>query len=281
MENILKKSFEAASFIRLPNLLMVGYAQVMAAYFLADQRFFLHEKFWLLSISTIIIAASGYIINDYYDVKIDFINRPEKVVVDQKLTRRQVMTIHTILNFMGIFLGVLVSIWIGLINFLSAFLLWLYSNQLKRLPAIGNIVVSLLTSAVLLELLILYGKGFWYFMAFSSFAFATSLMRELIKDIEDMKGDAAFGCRTLPIVLGIRPVKWIIFIISLGFMVATIIFALKIQIIAFYGFLVIMGIVMMVFNYQLYYADTRKKFGFLSDYLKMIMIFGITSIALF
>src|SRR5690606_34862812 len=99
----------------------------------------------LLVLSTLLIAAAGYIINDYYDVKIDYINKPKRVVVGRILKRRGVMVAHTILNFMGILIGFYLSIWVGIISVGSAFMLWWYSNQLKRLPFIGNFFIAVLT----------------------------------------------------------------------------------------------------------------------------------------
>ena len=170
-------------------------------------------KLLLISISTVLIAAAGYIINDYYDVKIDFVNKPERVVVDKLLKRRVVMAAHSILNFAGIGIGFLVSFKIALINFLSALLLWLYSNHLKRLPFVGNVAVALLTGAALLVIAIYYQKNMFLVLVYAIFAFSITLIREIIKDIEDVKGDTVFGCRTLPVIWGIRKTKMIIYLL--------------------------------------------------------------------
>ena len=91
------------------------------------------------------IAAAGNVINDYYDIKIDYVNRPNQVVVGRYLKRRAILFIHAGFNTLGILGGFLISWQIGLVNILAAGLLWLYSNQLKRLPLWGNLTVAILT----------------------------------------------------------------------------------------------------------------------------------------
>ena len=132
------------------NLLIVGFAQLMTAYFLVKTTItglpvLQDYNLYLIIISTLLITAAGYMINDYYDVKIDYVNRPGNVVVGKGIKRRMVIFLHTILNFTAVGLGLLVSPSIAIINFGAAFLLWIYTNQLTREPFIGNITVDLLT----------------------------------------------------------------------------------------------------------------------------------------
>ena len=124
---------------RVWNLVIIVLTQYCTAIFLVDSgqgALFYLTNIWLfvLSLSSAMIAAAGYIINDYYDVKIDLINKPERVVVGRMVKRRVAMAWHTALNIAGILLGVILWWFIGLMNLLSAGLLWLYSNQLKRMP---------------------------------------------------------------------------------------------------------------------------------------------------
>src|SRR5690606_10281975 len=111
---------------------------------------------YLLILSTVLLTASGYMINDYYDIKIDYINKPDEVVVGKTIKRRAVMFLHSITNISGIGIGFFLDFKIGLINFMAAFLLWLYSNSLKRLPFIGNVTVAFLTG------LAIFLVGFYY-----------------------------------------------------------------------------------------------------------------------
>ncbi|MCC6839850.1 MAG: geranylgeranylglycerol-phosphate geranylgeranyltransferase [Flavobacteriales bacterium] len=194
--------------------------------------------FWLLVLSTVLIAAGGNVINDYFDTRIDRVNRPGQVIVGRSVKRRTAMMGHLMLTTAGVLTGCAVALLCGqwhlvALPLFSATALWLYSTKLKRTFLLGNGLVAILVALVPLSvglyeipgLFNLYGSsargtgmggeeveivfgfhGLWAWIAgFSGFAFLTTLVRELQKDLADMPGDAANGCRTIPIVMG---TKW-------------------------------------------------------------------------
>ena len=237
-------------------------------------------RFFVLAISTVIIAAAGYYINDYYDIKIDLINKPQKVIVGNTIKRRPVMIAHSMLNAFGILMGTFVSLWIGAIHFVCAFLLWWYSNQLKRIPFVGNFLVALLTGATLLVVMVYYRSTDILILVYALFAFGITLVREIIKDIEDVEGDANYGGLTLPIWLGIRKTKVIIFVILIPFVSSLVIFLVKVQ---NYYLLFYFGILFLPFfhfSYRLIRADTKNHFAELSSYCKWLIIAGIFSMVI-
>jgi 4-hydroxybenzoate polyprenyltransferase len=282
------QNFSLGGFLKLTrfsNLLIILLAEYFTVFFLIAspedwQTYLLSEKLFLLVLSTLIIAASGYIINDYYDVKIDYINKPHRVVVGKVIKRRIVMVSHTVLNLTGIAIGYLVSPTIAIINFGCALLLWLYSNQLKRLPLIGNIAVAILTGLSIYILEIVYHTDNSFILIYTVFAIGFTLIREIVKDLEDMKGDATFGCRTLPVVIGIRKTKIVVIIVALLFV--SIINVLIYQTSAFQHFWLITGnILAIVFIlFLLNRADTVKQFHQLSTWTKVMMIIGVLSMAI-
>ncbi len=189
--------------------------------------------FILLVIGTILIAAAGNIINDYFDIRIDRINKPDEVIVGRSVKRRVAMTAHLVMSSTGFLLFAFVAwrtnmLWSLLIPLFAIASLWLYSTDLKKRLLAGNIIIALLTALVpltvglyeipLLERVhahrqvvqLIDGQGFsptfevlWYWiLGYSVFAFASTLVRELQKDMADVKGDLAGGCRTVPIVWG-------------------------------------------------------------------------------
>ncbi len=176
-------------------------------------------KLGILIFSTLCITAAGYIINDYYDIKIDYINKPNRVLVGRVLKRRVAMIAHIALNAVGVGLGALVSLMIGSINLAAGFLLWFYSNQLKRLPFVGNLLVALLTAASILILVLYYQANQYLVYTYAIFAFSITLIREVIKDMEDLKGDQNFGLQTLPIYWGIRKTKRLLYVLISGFVI--------------------------------------------------------------
>ncbi|TXE07005.1 prenyltransferase [Algoriphagus aquimarinus] len=264
---------------------MVGFAQLMTAYFLVRTTnsglpVFQDYKLYLIVISTILITAAGYMINDYYDVKIDYVNRPQNVVVGKGIKRRVVILLHTILNFTAIGLGYLVSPTIALINFGAAFLLWVYSNQLKREPFIGNFTVALLTGVSIYLIGFYFQKSELLVLTYSIFAFFLNLIREIIKDIEDRQGDRKHGCRTLPIVIGFRRTKAVIFLIAGVFVCAILIVMFKLDRPIIFYYFGGLGIFFMYFMYRIYVADRKDHFTQLSAIAKVLMLVGTLSMGL-
>lgn len=266
------------------NLLMVAFAQMMAAYFLIETSplglpVLQDYRLYLLVFSTVIITAAGYMINDYYDVKIDYVNRPHEVVVGKGIKRRVVIFLHSLFNFIAIGLGWLVSPRVALINFFAAFLLWLYSNRLKREPFIGNLTVAFLTGLSIYLVAFFYQKKELLVLTYAIFAFFLNLIREIIKDIEDRPGDRKHGCRTLPIVIGFRKTKQVIFLIAICFVGAISIVTFKINNPHLFIFFTLLGMAFLAYMWKVYTADRKSDFTRLSAWAKLLMLAGTMSMA--
>lgn len=212
--------------------------------------------FILLILSTVFIAAGGNVINDYFDTRIDRINKPGQVIVGRTVKRRVAMTAHAVLSGLGLLLGAFVAWRSGLLKWaaIPAFAigaLWVYSTTLKRQLIMGNGLVATLTALVpltvgLYELPLLqramepawvvalpngdqyqmqpfYIELWYWILGFAVFAFLSTLVRELQKDMADVKGDEADGCRTIPIVWGM---KWarVIALLHIGIIIALLLF---------------------------------------------------------
>lgn len=264
---------------RFWNLLIIGLAEYCTAGFLISTETIFDIRLFLLTTSTILIAAAGYIINDYYDVKIDLINKPERVIIGKDITRRYALLFHTLLSVIGVAIGFFLHWKIGVANFICAFLLWLYSNALKRLPFIGNFTVALLTGLSIFIVNLLYPPMMVLVGIYSLFAFFITMVREIIKDLEDLRGDDTFGCKTLPIVWGIRKTKMFTYFLLTLFALAVIVLhqrsaPLPLNFFAWSLFLPIVALVGWLVR-----ADTRRDFYQLSQFCKMIMLAGILSMA--
>lgn len=272
--------------IRLPNLLMVMLGQVLTAICLvkpyaSSEALFTDTGFLLLLLSTLLITAAGYIINDYYDVKIDLINRPNRVMVGRLLKRRVALLWHSLLNMMAVAIGFLLSYVIGLVQLIATFCLWLYSNQLKRLPFIGNFMVAGLTGMSIALVGIYFNQNQFLVNTYAFFAGGITLIREIIKDMEDREGDAMHGCLTLPILWGLRKTKVLLYLLSALFVASLLYMASVLQMPRLIWYFMALAPPFIWFIYKLYRADTVRAFGFLSQYLKIIMLTGILSMLLF
>ncbi len=262
------------------NLLILVFAQYFTAWFLLKADIFTDWRLLLLCASSALIAAGGYVINDYYDVKIDLVNNPNRVVVGRSVPRRHAILLHGLLSVVGIGLAVFVSWWIVAINIFSVSLLWFYSNLLKRLPFVGNFAVALLTGLSIGVLNILYDVFNPLVIVYAVFAFFMTLVREIIKDMEDLKGDNTYGCKTIPIVWGIRKTKNLLYVIIGFFGVAVLLINqlyVKLQVIYF---LMLLFVPLAWLVAQLVKADTKKDYSWLSSFCKVIMLLGILSMAI-
>lgn len=306
---MLKNPFIAfLKLIRIENLFIIAMTQICIKYFvfapINPYSKFTPFLFSILLISTILIAAAGYIINDYFDVKTDKINHPETVVVDVIIKRRWAMVLHIVFNAIGLLLGLYLALKahhlrLLIFQILTVTLLWFYSTHFKKQLLVGNIVVSLLTATIpILPMVYDYyfiGKDtihtfqflFGSFLntlvltgiIYSAFAFLTSFAREVIKDMEDYKGDKQTGCKTMPIVWGIltsKVVTFFVIIITIGLLcLAGLKFYQQQQTIAVYyilGFVILPLIILLI---QVIRAQTSKHFKIASLLLKFTMLFGI------
>jgi 4-hydroxybenzoate polyprenyltransferase len=266
-----RKTF-VESFLRLTrawNLVIIVFAQYFTAFFLAEADVLHDLPLFLLSLSTVLIAAGGYVINDYYDVKIDYVNNPERVVVGRTIHRRFAILLHVALSVLGIFISLFVSWKLAFVNIFSVSVLWFYSNLLKRLPFIGNFTVALLT-----------GSSIAIILVYALFSFFMTLVREIIKDMEDLKGDNTYGCKTLPIVWGIRKTKITLYLLVVLFSVIVVIINqlyVKLEVIYF---VMLLFVPLAWLVTRLVRADTKKDFGWLSSFCKVIMLLGILSMTL-
>jgi 4-hydroxybenzoate polyprenyltransferase len=273
--------------VRVRNLLIVVATQYLARYFLvgwggppsrsAGLALLADRNLFLLAFSTGCIAAAGYIINDYFDVKIDLVNKPRRVVIGRYLKRRWALVAHQVLNVLGCAIGLYLSRWVFLADVVSVSLLWFYSANLKRQPLIGNVVISLLTALTFLVLALYYRQNVPMLLVYAAFSFGISLVREIIKDMEDIRGDARFGCRTLPIVWGIRRTKNLLYgliatFIALLFLTADALHNPRLGQL-FLGLLLPISYLV----WRLVQADTRQAFGQLSQLCKLIMLLGVLS----
>jgi 4-hydroxybenzoate polyprenyltransferase len=288
--------------IRLPNLIIIGLTLYFTKYFLirplvelaGSELKLSNTDFFLLNLSVIFIAAAGYIINDYFDTKIDFINKPERVIVGKSITRRYAILWHVLLSFAGVSLGFYLGYKsgmpkLGLIQFLSVGLLWFYSTDFKRLFLIGNLVVAFLSGLVPLIAALFEPNRYFievrFVLAYCIFAFIISLIREIVKDMEDVKGDSEMYCKTLPVVWGIRASKYtVLFLSFITMALLGIIQYLQFKtndMLSFWYFTLLIQVPFFVFFYMIIRAGEQKEYKRASLLIKLIMLTGITSMFVF
>jgi 4-hydroxybenzoate polyprenyltransferase len=304
--------------IRWPNLVFIAITQLLFHFFVvvpsAQGEVYSFPLrlttplLYLLCFSSILIAAAGYIINDYFDINIDEINKPDKMVLGKKFGRRWGVLLHSSISLLGLAIGIWVSYklnnWaIAIGHFTCIVLLWVYSTSLKRQLLVGNIVISMLTAWVLLVLLVAELPGWWsghlvseqekatvarlsrIGVLYAAFAFILNLVREVVKDLEDMHGDRKEGCKTMPIMWGVNATK-----VFVGVWLVVLIAALlisQIYVILFGWWLsatyILLTVVLPLISlmFQLQKAAHTTQYGAISKKIKWIMLAGICSMAFF
>jgi 4-hydroxybenzoate polyprenyltransferase len=299
--------------IRWPNLVFIALTQMLFRYFILDfvyqendlayESIKLNELlFFLLMAASVCIAAAGYIINDYFDVNIDQVNKSSKVIIGTYVKRRWAIFFHAILSLTGFILSLYIgyklnNIYIPFFNFIAIALLWFYSTTFKKKLLVGNVIISLLTAWVILVLTLseyrfrispedfVWQRILKVSFVYAGFAFIISLIREVIKDMEDIEGDLKYGCKTMPIVWGLPASKvftgvWIVVLAGVLVIIQIYILQFGWWIPAVYALLTIAIPLVWVLR-KLYDATTPKDFHRLSSVVKMIMGAGILSMLFF
>jgi len=302
--------------IRWPNLLFIALTQFLFLYAvikpkmasLVSSRFsdflFIH-----LVMASVLIAAAGYIINDYFDLNIDSVNKPSKLIIEKTIKRRWAIALHIILSGAGIAVSFIVDIhsgtfWLGLSNLLCVFLLFGYSITLKKKLLIGNILISALTAWVIMVVFFCYHDSFYIpgstgggnllplnnsltriAFLYAGFAFIITLIREVLKDMEDMEGDAKYGCKTMPITWGIPASKvfvavWIIVLIAVLCIVQFYVLQFGWWWSTAYCLLLIIAPMLWILR-KLHSAQVSKDYHQLSIAVKLVMLTGILSMLFF
>ncbi|MBV7531194.1 geranylgeranylglycerol-phosphate geranylgeranyltransferase [Chitinophaga sp. sic0106] len=299
--------------IRYPNLVYIALTQFLLQYCVVapvlhsagEEPSLSVPQFILLCLSTVFVAAAGYIINDYFDINIDIVNKPDKMVLDKVISRRWAMAWHTILNMAGVSLGFIVAwktgqIYLGFTQVICSLLLWFYSTSFKRQALIGNVVISLLT-ALSVVVVGFYEKQIYHsFEAIMSpigrkliqiigvyalFAFIISMVREIVKDLEDMIGDSKDGCRTLPILWGVLPAKRLCYALLLGLQVTIILVEIRVWLlgwsVAIIYLLLLVQLPCLYIYQRLKKATTAADYHKVSSLVKLVMLTGILSMIFF
>lgn len=266
--------------------------------------------YFLLVFSTVIIAAGGNIINDYFDVKADKINKPHKVIIGKYIKPRLAIVWHWILNFIAFSIAVYLSLkfdtfWYVFIHLLSINLLWIYSMRLKRKFLIGNIVVSLLTALVPILAGIFILNFIWsipeggkidvtnpiplithkeldliILLIFSAFAFFLNLVREIIKDVEDIEGDKLLRAKTIPMILGERKARIISLILLIFVLISAMIglylFVIELKFQLRIIDIILFGLISLFLFLAIFFLKStdRKQLKYADRSLKVAMIIG-------
>ncbi len=292
--------------IRWPNILMIILTQFLVKYFLFEPFGLAvslgNLEFILLTFSMACLAAAGNIINDIHDVGSDLINKPEKVVINRKISENTAYKWFFALNILGVGIGFYLSNLVGRPSFAALFILpsaflYLYATQLKGTVLVGNLVVSIMVAMIIVMVGIFdlipaitpenrttQKVIFLILVDYGIFAFLINFLREMVKDQEDVKGDHNTGYVTLPVILGRKRTNSLIFLISFlplaGVLYYIYTYLPENRTAMYYALLLILA-PLLFFMAKIPGAGTKKEYHHLSLILKGILAAGLLSIGLY
>ncbi|MEM0996935.1 MAG: geranylgeranylglycerol-phosphate geranylgeranyltransferase [Bacteroidota bacterium] len=241
--------------------------------------------FWCGGLCLVLIAATGYWVNDAYDFKIDRLNKPRKVIVNAHLSRKKVLTGYfTAVLLTLVFSFFTLDLALTTINFASATLLFAYAALLKRTTVVGNLVIAALTALVVYYAAVMYGLNLALIWTIA-FAFEVTFIREVVKDVEDINGDLQFHLQTLPIRIGIRATKRVLLFSYLAFLlscygpvISELVLKSHFNWRYLIASLILVQIPTLYLIQQLRQAQQPADFTRQSQWLKILIFLGMTSI---
>ncbi|SKB46245.1 4-hydroxybenzoate polyprenyltransferase [Salegentibacter holothuriorum] len=284
-KRLLLKMFSLFSVVRGYNILVLILAQYLTSAFILAPELPLREilfddNLFFLILSSATVIASGYIINNFYDSEKDLINRPKKTMLDRFVSQRTKLSVYFILNLLAIFFASYVSFKAVVFFSIYIFGIWLYSHRLKRILFLGNLVASILTITPFFVVFIYYKNFETVIFIHATFLYLMIVMRELVKDLENMQGDLLQNYHTIPIVYGEKLSKFFLSILSILAIIPTVLLIRRFDTGYMEYYFYTSLILLVFFTLFLFFSKVKWQFLLLHNILKFIIVAGVFSILL-
>jgi 4-hydroxybenzoate polyprenyltransferase len=279
------KLFSLFSIVRGYNILIIIIAQYLTSIYILAPQLSIKEIFFDFNLFMIVLAsataiASGYIINNFYDSEKDLINRPNKSILDRLVGRRTKLNFYFILNFLSLVSALFVSYKAALFFFLFIFGIWFYSHKLKKYPFIGKLVAATLAVIPLFAVFIYYKNFDLVIFVHATFLYIIISMRELVKDLENLKGDLLQKYHTIPVIYGSLVSKKILTFLSILALLPTYLLIVKFDIGAMDFYFLGSIIALLIFVILLWKSNKKLHYLILHNILKFIVVIGVFCIFL-
>ena len=282
---VLVKIFSLFSVVRGYNIPVIALAQYLSAIFILDKErraldVLLDSNLFLIVLASSLTIASGYIINNFYDAQKDLINRPKKSMLDRLVSQGTKLQVYFVLNFIVVLLAFMVS-WRAAVFFsVYIFLIWFYSHKLKKYPLIGNLTAALLAVLPFFGILMYFKNFYEVIFAHATFLYLLILIRELIKDLENLQGDLVANYRTIPVMFGERVAKNIIMVLAFSTLIPVYLL-IEVYEVGYMDIYFYTGMIVMIFFlFKLNKAASRDEYQLLHNTLKVLIVAGVFCIVL-
>jgi 4-hydroxybenzoate polyprenyltransferase len=284
-KHMLLKIISIISVVRGYNIGLVVLAQYLTSIFILAHdtpmiEVLLDPSLFVLVLSTVGAIASGYIINNFYDQEKDLINRPQKSFLDHMVSQKTKLSLYFVINILALLFSSLISLRAGLFFAGYMFFIWLYSHKIKKQPVLGNLTSALLSITPFFAILLYFKNYNLLIFVFGFYLFLILAIRELVKDLENIKGDLTLNYKTVPVVYGERATKLMMSIlIALNCLVSVLLvfyFELRLMHSFFIGATVyLILLLLMIWN-----AQRQQDYNCIHNFLKLLILAGVFSILL-
>jgi len=273
------------SVVRGYNIPIIALAQYLSAIFIMapEKRalsVILDFNLFIIVLASSLTIASGYIINNFYDSKKDLINRPNKSKIDRLVSQRTKLQVYFTINFVVVLLALLVSYRAVLFFSVYIFLIWFYSHKLKKHPIIGNLTAAFLAVTPFFAILLYYKNLYPQIFAHASFLCLLILIREMIKDLENIKGDIANDYKTIPVKFGEKYTKKVITSLTISTLFPIYLLVEKYDVGYMDIYFYISMIILIVFLLLLWKSENKTQYLQLHNILKFLIVSGVFCIVL-
>jgi len=277
------KLFSLLSVVRGYNILVLVFAQYLASIYIFSPKKSLREvvfdlHLFFIVFATVCVVAGGYIINNFYDVKADKINRPYKAGLDSFVKQETKLSLYFTLNFIGVVFAFLVSWRAALFFSVYIFGIWFYSHKLKRYPLTGLISATIITISPFFVIFVYFKNFSKIIFVHAIFLFLVIMVRELIKDLENLKGAVASNYKTFPVAYGERNTK-LISILLLSLTLVPVIFLLNYPAITYMRYYFYVALVsLIIIGTVLVKSSQKRHYTILHTTLKVLLLIGVLSL---
>lgn len=284
-KRLLLKILSLFSVVRGYNILILIIAQYLtSAFILAPElplrKVLFDANLFFLILSSATVIASGYIINNFYDSEKDLINRPKKTMLDRFVSQRTKLSVYFILNFAAVFFASYVSFRAVVFFSIYIFMIWLYSHRLKKILFLGNLVASILAMTPFFVVFVYYKNFETVIFIHATFLYLMIVMRELVKDLENLKGDLVLNYKTIPVVYGEKWSKFFLSVLTVLAIIPIMLLTTKFDTGLMDYYFYISLLLLIFFLLFLYFSSAKWQYLLLHNILKLIIVAGVFSILL-
>jgi len=284
-KRLLLKILSLFSVVRGYNILILVLAQYLTSAIILAPKLPLRKvlfdaNLFFLILSSATVIASGYIINNFYDSEKDLINRPKKTMLDRFVSQRTKLSVYFMLNFAAVFFASYVSFRAVVFFSIYIFMIWLYSHRLKKILFLGNLVASILTMTPFFVVFVYYKNFETVIFIHATFLYLMIVMRELVKDLENLKGDLVLNYKTIPVVYGEKWSKFFLSVLTVIAIIPILLLTTRFNTGLMEYYFYISLLLLIFFLLFLYFSSAKWQYLLLHNILKLIIVAGVFSILL-